>query len=164
MLIFFLGGGRSPLHVIIAQMGRHNALLVSQTNLARVAGCSVRTLTRALSVLREQNWIEVRQIGPTGTVCAYIVNDRVAWSGKRDGIRYSLFSAAVLASDDEQPDRDEIGSQPPVGDNPNTTSRRTTASDWRRITPAVRAVIAGYGAGLTGSEALTAPCQTGKLL
>lgn len=93
-------------------MGRHNALIASQNNLARAAGCSVATLKRSLAVLREQNWLEVRQIGPTGTACAYIVNDRVAWTGNRDGIRYSLFSAAVFVSDDEQPDRDQIGQQP----------------------------------------------------
>ncbi|WP_332105345.1 hypothetical protein [Acetobacter aceti] len=45
-----------------------------------MAGCGLNTLKRALSVLREGNWIEVRQIGPTGTACAYVVNDRVAWS------------------------------------------------------------------------------------
>src|SRR4051794_2665060 len=92
------------LHVIVSQMGRHNALIVSHANLARAASCSVATLKRALAVLRDNGWIEVRQIGPTGTVCAYIVNDRVAWTGKRDGIRYSIFSATVLVSDDEQPD------------------------------------------------------------
>jgi hypothetical protein len=102
----------SLLHVIIAQMGRHNALIASQSNLARAARCSVATLKRSLAVLRAENWIEVRQIGPTGTACAYIVNDRVAWTGPRDGIRYSLFSAAVLVSDDEQPDCDQIGQQP----------------------------------------------------
>ncbi len=104
----------SLLHVITSQMGRHNALIASQSNLARLAKCSVRTLQRSLGVLRENNWIEVRQIGPTGTACAYIVNDRVAWSGARDGIRYSLFSAAVLLSDDEQPDKVELGSQAPL--------------------------------------------------
>src|SRR6478672_3761903 len=93
------------LHVLIAKMGRHNAIGTSQSNLARVAGCSVRTLQRALDVLRQNNWLEMRQVGDSGTVCAYVINDRVAWSGTRDGIRYSLFSAAVLASDDEQPDR-----------------------------------------------------------
>jgi len=104
----------SLLHVIVAQMGRHNALIASQSNLARAAHCSVATLKRCLAVLRAENWIEVRQIGPTGTACAYIVNDRVAWTGKRDGIRYSLFSATVLLSDDEQPDRDDIGGLPPL--------------------------------------------------
>src|SRR3546814_2953962 len=73
-------------------MGRHNAIVASQTTLAKAAHCSLPTLKRALSILREQGWIEVRQIGPTGTACAYVINDRVAWTGKRDGIRYSLFS------------------------------------------------------------------------
>ncbi len=100
------------LHVMLSKMGRHNALVVSQKALSRMCGCSVRTLQYALKSLKDQNWIEVRQIGPTGTANAYIINDRVAWSGKRDGIRYSLFSAAVMVADDEQPDREEIGNQP----------------------------------------------------
>jgi Firmicute plasmid replication protein (RepL) len=101
----------SLLHVLTHRMGRHNALIASQSNLARMAGCSVRTLQRALDILRTQNWIEVRQIGPSGTICAYIINDRVVWSGKREGIRYSLFSAAVIVSDDEQPDEAELEHQ-----------------------------------------------------
>lgn len=100
--------------LITSQMGRHNALVVSQATLAKMAGCGLNTLKRALGVLKDGNWIEVRRIGPTGTACAYIVNDRVAWSGKRDGIRYSLFSAAVLVSDAEQPDTPEIGLQKPL--------------------------------------------------
>ena len=109
----------SVLHVLVAQMGRHNAIVASQTTLAKAAHCSLPTLKRALSILREQGWIEVRQIGPTGTACAYIINDRVAWTGKRDGIRYSLFSAAVLIADDEQPDREELGAQPALHRLPN---------------------------------------------
>jgi hypothetical protein len=96
------------LHVIIGNMGRHNALVASQKTLAELASCTVRTVQRALEVLKDGNWLEVRQIGPTGTACAYIINDRVAWSGARDGIRYSLFSANVLVSSNEQPDRDEL--------------------------------------------------------
>ena len=99
------------LHVILAQMGRHNALVVSQAALAKLAGCSRATLQRSLGALRDGNWLEVRPIGPTGTVNAYIVNDRVAWSGPRDGIRYSMFSAAIVLSDAEQPDAAELGTQ-----------------------------------------------------
>lgn len=104
----------SVLHVLVSKMGRHNALVASLPNLCRLTKCSRSTLIRALAVLREQNWIEVRQIGASGTTNAYILNDRLVWSGDRDGIRYSLFSAAILISDDEQPDRDQLGAQPPL--------------------------------------------------
>lgn len=104
----------SVLHVLLSKIGRSNAVVVSQKTLAGLCGCSVRTLQYALAALRDGNWIEVRQIGPTGTANAYIINDRVAWYGKRDGIRYSLFSATVVVSEEEQPDREELGSQEPL--------------------------------------------------
>jgi len=56
--------------------------------------------------------LEIRQIGERGTVNAYVLNDRVVWSGPREGIRYSLFSAAVVVSDYEQPDQAELGQKP----------------------------------------------------
>src|SRR3546814_17169636 len=56
----------SVLHVLVAHMGRHNAIVASQTTLAKAAHCSLPTLKRALSILREQGWIKVSQIGPTG--------------------------------------------------------------------------------------------------
>jgi len=102
------------MHIIVGNMGRSNALVTSQKTLANLMGCTVRTVQRALEVLKDGNWLEVRQIGPTGTANAYIVNDRVAWSGARDGIRYSQFSATVLVSSEEQPDRNELGSQAPI--------------------------------------------------
>jgi hypothetical protein len=102
------------MHVIIGNMGRHNALVASQSLLAEMLGCTVRTVQRSLEALKDGNWLEVRQIGPAGTTNAYIVNDRVAWSGDRDGIRYSLFSAAVMVSGADQPDRAELGSQMPL--------------------------------------------------
>lgn len=105
---------RALLDLIIARSGRHNALVASQSTLAALLGCSLSTAQRAIRTLRDESWIEVRQIGATGTACAYIVNDRVSWSGPRDGIRYSLFSAAVLVADIEQPDCEDLGAQPPL--------------------------------------------------
>jgi hypothetical protein len=99
------------MHTLIANMGRHNAVVVSLPTLARLTGLSRNTLIRALDVLKKQNWLEVRRLGAAGTTNCYIVNDRVAWSGARDGLRYSLFSAAVLVSEEEQPDRAELGTQ-----------------------------------------------------
>ena len=89
-------------------------MVISQKNLIRLMGASRPTVQRAVKKLRDDLWIEVRQIGDRGTTNAYVVNDRVAWLGRRDGIRYSLFSAAVVISDDEQPDAAELDHQKPL--------------------------------------------------
>jgi Helix-turn-helix domain len=102
------------LQVMIAQMGRNNAIVTSQGILAKLLGCSVRTIQRQLEILTQQNWIEVRHVGPGANGSAYVVNSRVAWSGNRDGIRYALFEATVLVADTDQPDRETIGMQPPL--------------------------------------------------
>jgi len=102
------------MHLLTARIGRHNAVVASLPTLAKLMGCSRPTVVRAVKLLKNDNWIEVRQIGGSGTSNAYIINDRVAWLGKRDGIRYSLFSAQVIISDEEQPDRAELGQQQPL--------------------------------------------------
>jgi DNA-binding transcriptional MocR family regulator len=100
------------LHLLVARVGRHNAVVISQKTLAALMGRHVNTVTKAVRQLKDANFLEVRQIGDRGTTNAYIINDRVAWQGKRDGIRYSLFSAQVIVSEDEQPD--DIDDQAPL--------------------------------------------------
>lgn len=102
------------LHLLTARVGERNAVVVSQSVLAKLMGCNRRTIIRAVDDLIAGNWIEIRQIGDRGTVNAYVLNDRVAWHGTREGLRYSLFSANVLVSEEEQPDRDSLGNQPPL--------------------------------------------------
>ncbi len=104
--------GKSPkaaqlMHLLTARIGDNNAVIISQKNLMRLMGCSRRTIQRALNTLSADRWIEIRQIGETGSVNAYVLNDRVAWMQPRDNLRYSLFSATVIVSDDEQPDHDD---------------------------------------------------------
>lgn len=99
------------MHALTARLGEHNAVVISQVALAKIIKRSERAVRTAIQVLKEDNWIEVRQLGNAATVNAYIVNDRIAWNGKRDGIRHSLFSATVIVSDEEQPDRDSLGNQ-----------------------------------------------------
>lgn len=102
------------MHLLVARVGPHNAVVISQQTLATLMNRSTDTVKRALNVLKAGNWVEVRQIGDRGTVNAYVLNDRVVWSGSRDGIRHSLFSATVVASSVEQPDKDTLGKQPPL--------------------------------------------------
>lgn len=102
------------MHILTSQVGEHNAVVISQKVLADLVEGSERGVRDALALLKRDCWIEMRQIGGRGTVNAYIINDRVAWSGKRDGIRYSLFSARVVISEEEQPDRDQLDRLEPL--------------------------------------------------
>ena len=101
-------------HYLAANVGEHNAVVASHKTLAQLLDIHPTTVKRAIADLVAENWVEVRQIGLTGTACAYVLNHRVAWAGKRDNIRYALFSANVIVASDEQPDRDELGEQQPL--------------------------------------------------
>lgn len=90
------------MHLLVAQMGQHNAVVVSQGSLAKMMGRNRRTVQRALDELVDGHWIHALQIGDRGTVNAYVINDRVAWHGKREGLRHSLFSATVVVAEAEQ--------------------------------------------------------------
>ena len=110
---------KSPLaaqvmHLLAARVGDHNAVVISQGTLAQLAGASRRGVQNAIAILERERWIELRQIGDRGTVNAHVINDRVVWTGARDGLRTSLFSAVVVVSEAEQPDREDLGSQLPL--------------------------------------------------
>jgi hypothetical protein len=103
------------MHVLTARVGDQNAVVISHKTLAALIGAkSVTTVKAALAVLEAGKLIEIRQIGQNGTVNAYVLNDRIVWSGPRDGIRYGLFSATVIVADNEQPDRDHLNNQEPL--------------------------------------------------
>lgn len=102
------------MHLLLARMSDHNAVVVSQKTLAELLHCDARTVRRAIAMLRSHNWIDVCQIGDRGTVNAYVINDRVAWHGAREGARYSLFSATVVASEAEQPDQGKLANRAPL--------------------------------------------------
>lgn len=101
------------LHVLVANVGDSNAVVASHKVLARLMGSSPSTVKRALATLAEGNWIEVLQIGANGTVNAYVLNSRVAWTEGRDQLRYARLKADILLSEDEQPagELDKVKSQ-----------------------------------------------------
>lgn len=108
------------MHILTARIGEQNAVIVSHKVLQTLMGVrSVTTVKTAIKVLEEDRWIEVRQIGQNGTVNAYVINDRVAWAKGRDGLKYSLFSAAVVLSEEEQPDRESLSNQAALRRLPN---------------------------------------------
>lgn len=88
-------------HHLVAQMGHQNAVVIPQTVLAKLMGCSVDTVQRAVRDLVAEKWISVVRLG-RGKEAAYVVNDRVAWGQSRDHLRLSVFSATVVADADDQ--------------------------------------------------------------
>lgn len=99
------------LHLLANRVGDHNAVVASYPALAEISGMSVSTIRRAVATLIEGNWMEVRRLGPSSTVNAYVLNDRVVWTRARNDLRHSLFSATVIATETEQDDRAELGKQ-----------------------------------------------------
>lgn len=89
------------LHHLVALLGEQNAVVISQVTLAKMMGVHERTVMRAVADLAAEHWIQVVRIG-RGKEAAYVINDRVAWSGPREGMRQSLFTARVVADADEQ--------------------------------------------------------------
>jgi hypothetical protein len=102
------------MHLLVSRVGQHNAVVMSQKTMADLLRVTDRSIRTALKVLEADRWIEVRQIGERGTVNAYVLNRNVVWTGPRDGIRYALFSAAVVVSDQEQPDRATLDTREPL--------------------------------------------------
>ena len=90
------------LHHLVAQMGAQNAVVIPQKLLAQLMGRSLDTVQRAIRELVAEKWIQVVKLNGTGTVSAYVVNDRVAWGQPREQLRLSVFSATVVASAEDQ--------------------------------------------------------------
>lgn len=89
------------LHLLTANVGHQNAVIISQKVIAKALGVSGRTVIRAIADLEAGNWIQVVKLG-AGRECAYVLNDRVAWADKRDNLRLSRFSAEVIADAEDQ--------------------------------------------------------------
>ena len=102
------------MHLITARIGENNAVVMSVPTITKIMGTSRPTVLRAIKLLRDDRWIETVQVGGSGTTNAYVVNDRVAWTGKRENLRFSLFSANVIVSSDEQPDNFKIDNKEPL--------------------------------------------------
>jgi DNA-binding Lrp family transcriptional regulator len=79
-------------------MGRNNALAVSQAIIAKKVGVTITAVNRAIKTLDKHRFIEVVKVG---NLCVYRVNSRVAWQGNR-GEKYAYFSADIIAFEGEQ--------------------------------------------------------------
>lgn len=90
------------LMLLVARMGDLNAVAVSQKTLSKLLSLNERTIQRAVADLVQERWIQIVKMNGPGTVSAYVINDRVAWGQKRDELRLSMFSAVIIADEEDQ--------------------------------------------------------------
>ena len=90
------------MHMLVSKMGSRNAVVVPQKLLAKLLGTHERTVQRGVADLVAGKWIQVVRLNGAGTVCAYVVNDKIAWGQARSQLRTSTFSATVIADYAEQ--------------------------------------------------------------
>lgn len=86
------------LFILAEKMNRQNALVCSYDTMSKITGLSRQTLYKAVKYLKEENWIQVIKVG---TANAYVVNSRVFWQSSGDK-KFTVFNAAIIASNDEQ--------------------------------------------------------------
>lgn len=107
------------LHLLVANMDKRGAVIVSQKVLAEMMGVHRNTVRTAIQALESDNWIDSVRIGnEKGGVKAYLINRRVAWADKRENQRYAVFDARVIVSSTEQ-DYDVLGDAEPLRQLPN---------------------------------------------
>ena len=80
-------------------MDRTNCIVCSHKVLEEVTGYKKRSITYAIKVLKEDQWIQAIKIG---TANAYVINSAAFWSSHANGKAYSKFHATILAAASEQ--------------------------------------------------------------
>lgn len=84
------------------KMNRQNALMCSFKTLEDITGLSRSTLSKAISLLKKEQWIEVIKVG---TANAYLINHSVFWQDSADKKNsHFIFGATIIASLSEQDD------------------------------------------------------------
>ena len=103
--------------------GTSGVVVVSRQAMAELMDCSIPSIQRAITVLKEGGWVQAMRISGA---YALAINARVAWRGNRDGIPFAVFSATVIAARSEQ-DSDSID-PPPMKTVPITHANEITIS------------------------------------
>lgn len=101
------------MHFFCGRMKANEAFVAPIDLLADELGVHRNTVKNALKYLSANNWIQIVNLG-NGQANAYVVNSRVAWQTGRNGLRFALFNAVVMASEKDQ-DGSHLSNEPLLG-------------------------------------------------
>lgn len=84
---------------LLDQMNNVNAVVCSYQVLQEALGISRPTITRAIKILKDHNFIDVYK---SGTTNVYAVNKNLAWSSWGKNYKYAKFDAKIIIAASEQ--------------------------------------------------------------
>ena len=87
------------LSLFTESMNKKNSIVCSYKVLQEITGYSRVSLSKAIKILKDDQWIQVIKIGSAN---AYVVNSAAFWSSHTNGKKYSVFHATIIAAESEQ--------------------------------------------------------------
>lgn len=102
-------------------MDKRNAVMMSYGAMEMILGRSKRQLSRAIGLLKEDNWIQVVKVG---TANAYVLNSAVFWTDRGDKRHMAYFDARVVTTLAEQ--------EKDLRENPKVKLRRVPNIDHKK--------------------------------
>ena len=84
---------------LASNMDRYNAVICSYRVMQEKLGYSQSTIARAIKLLKEHNYIDVKK---TGTSNIYMLNKRLYWNSWGTNYAYAQFGANIIISASEQ--------------------------------------------------------------
>lgn len=91
--------GYRILRFLISHMNNYNAVICSYAVLEEYFDISKPTVTRAIKLLKEHNFIDTAK---TGTSNVYFINKELVWKSWGTNHKYAEFGAKIIISESEQ--------------------------------------------------------------
>lgn len=84
---------------LVEHMDGYNALVCSSTVIQEALGMSRASVTRAVKVLKDSKFIDIKK---SGTTNVYLINSELVWKSWGTNYKYAEFNAKVIVSESEQ--------------------------------------------------------------
>ena len=91
------------LKFLVSKMDKYNAVVVSYKVMAEIFGYSRVTLSEAIKLLKEHNFIDIKK---SGTSNVYLLNKTLYWNSWGKNYAHAEFGAKIIISSTEQ-DKEE---------------------------------------------------------
>ena len=113
------------LRFLAKQMDNYNAIICSFKVMEEVLGYSRMSLSSAVKLLKEHNYIDVKK---SGTTNVYLINKQLYWKSWGKNHRFAEFGAKIIISEAEQESKIETKKNKSVVQTPKGKVKTTTQS------------------------------------